>query len=98
MSRRINWMVASFTCSSIMFMPLAADGAGCWALSSLVATNAAVAKQSRKAMFFIKLDSPSQEYGRAGSENGTGTSDRRLEESISELNVTVLRPEGSKIS
>ena len=49
-------------------------------------------------MFFIKLDSPSQEYDSAGSENGTGTSDRRLEQSISELNVSVLRPEEPKIS
>jgi hypothetical protein len=53
MSWRISWMLASLTCSSVM--PLAADGAVCWALSTVVATNTTVAKQSRKGMFFFKF-------------------------------------------
>jgi hypothetical protein len=55
MSWRISWMLASLTCSSVMFMPLAADGAACWALSIVVAANTAAAKQNRKAMFFFKF-------------------------------------------
>src|SRR5947209_6584768 len=58
MSRRINWMLASLTCSSVVFTPLAGDGAACWALRTVVATNTAVTKQSGKAMFFFKFDSP----------------------------------------
>jgi hypothetical protein len=54
-------------------MPLAADGAVCWALRTGAATITAVAKQSGKAIFFSSLGSPFQEYYKAGSEGDTGT-------------------------
>src|SRR6266550_6703772 len=77
MSWRISWRLASLTCSSVMFTPVAADGAACRALSIVVAANTAVAKQNRKAMFFfnIRLNPPFQEYDRAGSKSDTGTFD-----------------------
>src|SRR5712671_2757830 len=50
---RSSWMLASLTCSSVVFLPLAPDGAACWALSPVVATKAAVAKQCS----FSSLDS-----------------------------------------
>src|SRR3954447_3237295 len=81
---RINWMLASLTCSSVVFMPLAADGAACWALRTVVATNTAAAKQSGKAMFFFNFGLSFSGVHREGWEGHTGTSDRCREELISE--------------
>jgi hypothetical protein len=58
MSWRISWMLASLNSSAVMFLPLAADGAACWALSTVVATNAAVARQNLKVMFFLEFGLP----------------------------------------
>jgi hypothetical protein len=61
-----------------MFLPLAGEGADCWALDAVVATNTAAAKHSRETMFFSSLHSPFQKYVRAGLESDTSSSDRAV--------------------
>jgi hypothetical protein len=55
-SCRISWMLASLTCSSVMFMPLVADGAGCWALINPAATSRDVARETEKIMVLFNFE------------------------------------------
>src|SRR5580765_1585034 len=57
MSCRISWMLASLTCSSVMFMPPAADGADCWPLSNVAAAIRDAARRNEKVMLLFKLES-----------------------------------------
>src|SRR5438477_11399596 len=56
--------VATTVLSAQQAAPPATDGAACWALSTVVATNKAAPKQSRKAMLFFKCRSEERRVGK----------------------------------